>query len=331
MSLSRWARTAGASAAVSLLLAGCTAGDPAPAAETSAAPSTSVAPEGFPVVSADAVQEQRWRLPGGPDALAVDDFGVWVKHDDGTVVHVVADTGDVDVTTEIDGDLCAGLGVGLGWVWACAGPGIARIDPESGDVDAVLPVEKAFSQIHLVTGFDRLWVLSGDGTVLAGIDPDTGAAVTTVPLGARGSDLAVGAAGLWVVSSLDGQVLRIDPAGRVDLRVPDLDEPVALAVTDTVWIGAAGETRQIDPDTGETLVSSEIGTGREGSVAADADGVWVRSAERFVVRLDPGTGAPVAGVSADVESAGDVIVAFGSVWTTAYDDAALFRLPPDVP
>jgi hypothetical protein len=35
----------------------------------------------------------------------------------------------------------------------------------------------------------------------------------------------------------------------------------------------------------------------------------------------------VSGVSADVESAGDAVVAFGSVWTTASDDAALFRLP----
>jgi len=53
----------------------------------------------------------------------------------------------------------------------------------------------------------------------------------------------------------------------------------------------------------------------------------VRNAERFFVRLDAATGKPVSGVSADVESGGNVAVAFGSVWVTAYDDAALFRLP----
>ena len=57
----------------------------------------------------------------------------------------------------------------------------------------------------------------------------------------------------------------------------------------------------------------------------------MRSADRFLIRLDPDTAEPVAGVAADVESSGDIVVAFGSVWTTAFDDAALFRLPIDAP
>lgn len=60
-------------------------------------------------------------------------------------------------------------------------------------------------------------------------------------------------------------------------------------------------------------------------------GRGVRTGERFLVRLDPDTAEPVAGVTADVESNGDVVVAFDSVWTTAFDDAALFRLPGDAP
>ena len=55
----------------------------------------------------------------------------------------------------------------------------------------------------------------------------------------------------------------------------------------------------------------------------------MRSAERFLVRLDQETAEPVAGVSADVASSEDVLVAVDSVWTTAFDDAALFRLPLD--
>jgi hypothetical protein len=35
----------------------------------------------------------------------------------------------------------------------------------------------------------------------------------------------------------------------------------------------------------------------------------------------------VGGISADVERSGDVVVVFGSVGTTAHDDAAIFRLP----
>ncbi len=292
---------------------------------------TSTAPEGFPVVAADAIQEQRWRLPGGPDWLAVDDAGVWIKRDDGTVDRIAPDTGEIDLTVELGGDLCQGLGVGLGAVWACAGTDVVRLDPGTGEVLATLPVGKTHSQGQLVTAFDQLWILTGDGRTLVGVDPRSGEPVTTIPLGVRETDVAVGEAGPWVVSQIDRQVLRIDPAGTVAVRATGFDRPIAVAVTDQVWVGAAGGTSRIDPSTGESQVSSAIGTGLDGSVAIAPDGVWVRSAERFLVRLDPDTAEPVAGVAADVESSGDIVVAFDSVWTSAFDDAALFRLPIDSP
>jgi sugar lactone lactonase YvrE len=319
---------------MALALAACSAADVGDGTRTGradAAPSTSTAPEGFPVVAADAVQEQRWRMPGGPDWLAVDDSGLWIKRDNGTVDRIAPDTGEIDLTVELPGDLCQGLGVGLGAVWACTGNDVARLEPETGEVIATLAVGKTHSQGHLVTASDQLWILIGDGSTLVGVDPESGDPVTTIPLGARGTDLAAGEAGLWVVSQLDGQVLRIDPAGAVAVRATGIDRPIAVAVTDQVWVGATGGTSRIDPDTGEIQVSSAIGTGLDGGLAIAPDAVWVRNAERFLIRLDPDTGAPVAGVVADVESSGDIVVAFDSVWTSAFNDAALFRLPIDTP
>jgi len=317
-----------------LALAACTAADfdeGTGGGSTESAPSTSTAPEGFPVVAADAVQEQRWRLPGGPDWMAVDDAGVWVKRDDGTVDRIAPDTGDIDVTAKISAEPCQGLGAGLGAVWACSGSDVVRLDPQSGKVTATLTVGKTFTQGHLVTAFDLLWILTGDGSSLVGVDPGTGHPVTTIPLGARGTDLALGDAGLWVVSQVDGQVLRIDPAGTVAVRATGLDRPVVVAVTDQVWVGTVRGISRIDPATGEIQVSTDIGVGLEGGLAIAPDGVWVRSADRFLIRLDPDTAEPVIGIAADVESSGDIVVAFDSVWTTAYDDAALFRVPIDAP
>jgi outer membrane protein assembly factor BamB len=263
--------------------------------------------------------------------MAVDDDGVWVKRDDGTVDRIAPDTGDIAVTATVSGEPCQGVGAGLGAVWACAGADVVRIDPQTGEVMATLAVGKTFSQGHLVTAFDQLWILTGDGSTLVGVDPRTGEPVTTVPLGARGTDVAVGDAGLWVVSQVDGQVLRVDPAGTVAVRVTGLPRPTAVAVTDQVWVAAVGGTSRIDPATGEVQASTDIGAGLEGGLAIAPDGVWVRSADRFLIRLDPDTAEPVAGVTADVESSGDIVVAFDSVWTTAYDDAALFRLPVEAP
>jgi sugar lactone lactonase YvrE len=317
--------------AVALVVAGCTAdaggGASSSAATTSAAP-RSTAAEGYPVFAAEDVQEARLRLPGGPDWLAVAEDGVWVKRDDSTLDRLAPDTGRSALSVELGGGLCQGVGAGLGAVWACRDTDVVRVDPASGEVTAVFPLNKAASQGHLVTVAGRLWVLTGDGSTLLGVDPASGAVVCTIALGARGTDLGAGPAGLWVASQPDGQVLRVDPdAGTVAVRATGLDRPLAVAVTDQVWAGGSDTTVRLDPTTGAVQVTAAIGIGLDGGIAASAGAVFLRNGERFLVRLDASTGAPVSGVSADVGSAGDVVVAFGSVWTTASDDAALFRLP----
>ncbi len=298
------------------------------AGTTSAQPSA--APEGFPVLPVEARQQARLRIIGGPDWIAADAHGVWVKRDSGQVDLIDPDTDEVTASVEVDvgGQLCQGIGAGLGAVWTCAGSDIVRIDPESRMVTARHSVGKAFSQGHLATGGGRLWVLTGDGSTLVGIEPTTGAVATTVPLGVRGADLAFGDAGLWVVSTLDDQVVRVDPdRAEVTLRVPDLQSPVSLAVTDQLWVGTMSGTLRLDPATGDVLATAPIGTGRDGGVAVADDAVWVRSAERFLVRLDPTDARPVEGFSSDTPSGGDLTVAFGSLWTSAFDDATVFRLP----
>jgi outer membrane protein assembly factor BamB len=319
--------------AVVLALAGCAADDGRtdhPAAATSAAP-RSTAAEGFPVYAADDVQQARLRLPGGPDWLAVTDDGVWVKKDDGTLDRIDPDTGKSALSVELPpGDLCQGVGAGLGSVWACDGTDVLRIDPATGKVTATFRLNKTATQGHLVTASGRLWLLTGDGSTLLGVDPGTGQVVTTIPLAARGTDLGAGDAGLWVASQPDGQALRIDPdAGTVVVRATGLDRPLAVAVTDSVWVGGASATVRLDPASGAVQATAAIGVGLDGGLAADADAVWVRNDDRLLVRLDATDGTPVSGVSADVGNAGDVAVAFGSVWTTAADDASLFRLPAD--
>jgi hypothetical protein len=149
---------------------------------------------------------------------------VWIKRDDGTVDRIAPDPGEIDLTVELGGDLCQGLGVGLGAVWACAGTDVVRLDPGTGEVLATLPVGKTHSQGQLVTAFDQLWILTGDGRTLVGVDPRSGEPVTTIPLGVRETDVAIGEAGPWVVSQIDRQVLRIDPASTVALRI-DVPRP----------------------------------------------------------------------------------------------------------
>ena len=82
---------------------------------------------------------------------------------------------------------------------------------------------------------------------------------------------------------------------------------------------------QLDPTTGEVLFESD--TPADGGVTLDADSVWVRSLEEFLVRLDRETGQRVQEITAThLTSVGDLLVLDGDVWTTAYDDQVLFRI-----
>lgn len=332
-------RTKLAAVLIVLVAAGCGSdGDSAvdPTTTSTAAPPTTVlAPEGFPVTDVAELEQARLELVS-PDWLVADDTGVWVKRDNGFVdaidpaTNEVVHTVDIRAADEVAGAGCAGLGAGFGSIWTCTGTDLVRIDPETGEITATIPVGKARAQGRLATAFDRVWVLTGDGSTLVGIDPETQAPAVTVVLGTRGTDVGAGEAGLWVVSKVDNEVLRVDPvAGEVQVRVTDVVAPSSVSVTDVVWVGSGQRTVRLDPASGAVAASSDIAPGSGGTVATDGEGgVWVRSADRFLVHLD-GDAQPVEGLaSPDTPSGGDVVVAFDSLWVTAYDDGTLFRLSP---
>ena len=269
----------------------------------------------------------RLEVLGGPDWLAADDRYVYVKRDDGYVDQIDPDTNEVVASVEVGGELCQGMGVGFDAVWTCRNTDVARVDFETGRVETTIPLGKASVQGTLPAGFDRIWVLLGDGGQLTGIDPTTNVADPPIELGVRGTDVAVADDGVWVASSPDGAVVRVDPATRaVTARFDGLDRPSALAVGDDVWAGGASTTVRIDPTSGTVIDTIEIGVGLDGALALDGTSLWIRNAADFLQHVDTETGA-VEMISADAPSGGDVLVAFGSVWASAYNDAALFRLP----
>ena len=294
-------------------------------ATTTTAPTTTAIASTAPPAPAGLVTLD---IPGGPDRLAADDRYVYVKLDTGEVHRIDPETNEIVGTVDVDTGLCQGLGVGLGAVWACKEADVARVDFETGTVDPPIAVGKAAVQRTLATGFDRIWVLLGDGGQLTGIDPATNALDEPIDLGVRGTDVAVAADGVWVVSSPDGAIVRVDPTTReVNGRVDGLDRPSALAVgDDAVWAGGAVTTVRIDPATMTVTDTIDIGVGLDGALALDGTSLWIRNVRDFLQHVDTATGAAEQ-VSVEATHGGDVLVVFGSVWASAYDDAMLVRLP----
>lgn len=290
------------------------------------ADATTVPPDGGEPVEFGEWTGVRFRIVVDPDWLAADDDHVYVR----SAEHVfVLDprTGVVTTTVKVASDHCQGIGAGLGGVWTCSGTDVIPIDPESGTAGSPIAINKAVEHGHLVTGFDRLWVLTGDGSTLVGLDPETGAVRSETALGARCFDVRVDDASVWLACALDDVVLRVDPvtSGVVD-RI-EVIEPRGLAFSDgAVWVGAVSAVVRLEAETLEIVATIDGGTGREGGIAADDTGVWVRRAGAPLIRIDTATNEVTDELDLDVLRGGDVLVAHGAVWSTAVEEQALFRI-----
>src|SRR5262249_12522741 len=126
-----------------------------------------------------------FEVPGAPDWLAIDE-SVWVSNEPKNTV--------------------------------------ARLDPKTNKVMAVIPVGKAPCS-GLATGFGSLWVpLCGD-QALARVDLKEGKVTATIPIGIGDSEggLASGAGSIWLVTDKKGTLARIDPASNkvvAEIQVP---------------------------------------------------------------------------------------------------------------
>lgn len=322
------ARRLVAAGAVVALLAGCSSTGPDDAAQTTTA--TSAAGEALRLGDHEGV---RVEIPS-PDWLVADESFLYVKLDGGSVERIEPATGAIldsaEITGEggVSGSGCQGIGLGFDSIWTCHGSDVVRIALDAFTEESRIPAGKTATQGHLATGFDRVWVLQGDGSTLVSIDPDTEAVGPPLALPVRGSDLAVGADGIWIVSALDDAVLLVDPAGTaVRHRIDGLNGPAVLSVVgQIVWVGDSSAVHRIDPTTGSITSTIEGGPGRSGALAADDTGVWIRNGAE--VRHVGASGTETSSFTLDLAgpSPGDMLVAFGALWTTASEDAALFRI-----
>ncbi len=288
------------------------------------------APRSAPATPVDDVLVAKLTLTGDPDWLAIDEHGVWVKRASGDLTLIDLATNEVAGSVNVGpSELCAGIGASFDAIWTCAGPDVVKVDPETFEVVARLAVNKQSVQGHLVGGFDRVWVLTSDGSNLIGIDPKTNETVTEFELPARCTDVALADDALWLPCKIDDKVLKLDPTTGEALLALSIESPTSVAVDTDVWVGTPTTTVRLDPATGEVLAEASVGSGTNGIVTLSEDSVWVRSEEDFLTRLDRATGERVQQITAEgLTSPGDTLVLKGEVWTTAYDDQLLFRIDP---
>lgn len=322
---------------------GCSSGDGSPApTRASGSATTSAAPvEAVPL--ADRLVK-RFAMTGQPDWMAADDRYLYVRQDSGEIVAVDPRTNKVAWRVQVPSEnLCQGLGLGFGSLWTCSTSAtsdtdaVVRIDLRTHRIVKTLEVGKSSRQGRLVTGFGRVWVISStaQGSSLVGIDPSTDRTDPPIPLGILATDLAIDDHDVWAVGPVTAEVVAVDPHQRRVVRhVRDLGRlggpSVIRAQAGKVWVSGETGTVGIDPGSGDVTVEVAEGATGSGGLFATGTELWLHPGKPLLVRVDPTTGQPVERIVAPkFPSAGDVIVAFGSLWASCNNQSTLFRLRLD--
>lgn len=315
-------------AVVLCLVAGACSTDLGGAKSSAPSPTSPPMPEPVPIGDLAPVEIT---IQGDPDPLIVGFGSIWVMNDSGTVTRIDPTTAAIVAEIKVHGldpEGCNSLGLGNASIWSCKEGDLVRIDPATNVAEPPIHADKVWSQIRLVQAEGRIWVLTGDGTSLIGLDESSGESSDPIALPVPCTDLASAASRLYVVCEEAGRVLGVDlTSGTItaDLSVPK-PHHVSASATD-VWVEAGMGVLQLDPMTLDPRRTYPgIRVGLFGALRADDAGVWIRRIDPFLTRIDAASGAITAVVTAPFEEGGDVVVDGDHLWASTLHDSVVVRL-----
>ncbi len=253
-------------------------------------------------------------LGGGPD-FPTEAFGsIWVNAVDGPIMNdgttpaihrIDPESNEVIASIPLPGRLCSGVGASPEAVWACGPDGLVRIDPAANEAVATVGFRAALVNSRIPYGAGSVWSFA-----TSTVGPD--------------------------------QVVRIDPATNAVTATIDLGHVAGTMAfgLDALWVSSPLDDLllRIDPMTNSV---EEWSTGIEGagSVAVGADAIWVslifehgaqgHAEDVTLVRIDPLTGEVTdsivtGGVLGDE---GEIAATADAIWVRA-PDPWLIRIDP---
>jgi hypothetical protein len=295
---------------------------------------------GSPATSATyAGREEATVALANPDAMVAAAGALWVKTDDGRVARIdpttnaITDELTVDQVSDPE-DYCQGIGADGTSVWACAtrddGTGVAQIDPGTRAVVRVLPAGKVFDQLAIPTTGRGVWLLTADGSSVSVIEPG-GSQPVSYPLGARCLQLAARADLVVATCATADRVVVVDAVTGAVVHEATLDTPrVAALAGQDIWVDTADGLTRLTRNLEVRAVYRDLTAVPGGDVFAADGSVWVRGPDAAISRIDAASGRLLERITPGAQlSGGSLVVAFGSIWTTAGDEGRVVRLRLD--
>jgi YVTN family beta-propeller protein len=219
------------------------------------------------------------------------------------------------------------IALGEGAFWILGGNSLSRVDLETNQVVATIPVGDFPS--GLAIGYGSIWA-AANGNVYR-IDPLTDQVSDTIPLAPEIglNDLAAGAGAVWASNATDGRVYRLDPnTNQLIAEIPVESGPLQIAATEAeVWVSTSSGLVRIDPGTNEISGNIPLDCAAR-ALAADSSAVWVGcTGTPALFRVDPQTNQVVARIAVGYHPVGIASTA-NAVWVSSVTGNTLTQIDP---
>jgi streptogramin lyase len=227
---------------------------------------------------------------------------------DGPVLRGDPETNRVVDRIPVDSPTGLAFGHGSAWVTSAGYGTVSRIDPQSGEVAAVIEVGRGAVDIATDERSGAVWVaglylpedFSGDFSQedseynkLSRVDPETNRVVAQIPIAAHSPEggaqsVAVGKGAVWAQSGVGGKLYKVDPATNevvARLSLGDYSSHLAVyrgAVWATVQVSSGTRLFKVDPRTVHVVASEdgpEPAKGGYGRVVVGGGYVWFGSGD----------------------------------------------------
>jgi len=219
-----------------------------------------------------ATGEVAGQVDGGSNLACLDDEP-WAAIGGAEVRHLDADTRDTLASAAINTYY---VGTGAGSVWAPSGPDVVRIDPQTAEVIATIPVGGSNDVTEVEGSDDAVWATVKQSDAVYRIDPSTNTVVARIDAGAYAHGILVQPDAVWISNAHENTLTRIDPATNLAIFVDGPGAGVGLAEGNGyVWASSRdGDLFRIDPTTSQAVPVVRIG-GWPYGIASTDDALWV--------------------------------------------------------
>lgn len=263
-------------------------------------------------------------VEGSPCFLAEAAGAVWVTSFDGNqLTEIDPSTNEVVETYAMPEGPC-GMVVDHGSLWIETPRTLVRFDPERREVVDRLRIDGGV--FGLATTPSGLWGLSGRDDVVIQLDPRSGRVVGRVEVDGPLAGLAVQDDAIWTISGREAIVRIDPATHRIVERFEiESYEPEGLAIDgNTLWVSSSfeGDVLRVDVRTGKVRDRITVDGSLFGGIVV-GDSYWVSGNNGTIYRLDAESGEVEGQV--ELVGFGPVPAA-GNLWTVDFLTDTVFRL-----